>query len=861
MILGQTVRHWPQALQRKLLKAFAHDEALFERMLALFAPAHRADLFWECTTETQRSQTIWGTQLLATLYHSARHVQARRILPMKRVQDSYELTLTYKAFLPPQEAYEDLLGATRHAQATRRGLAWASLIGGVVRSLEPMGGLLGDMSRLKNEQDPVRSQAYTALSHTPAHRFEALDAPQLLELTQYAIDARDTSWQTRSALHTLFANLLAHWAASPMHPLTLCAMEGLRRLAHQGGLIDLPRLEDRLPRGAEHALCEVLLPWLKASTQRLYVGNVTRLAASLGRRAYKVEPLQELLGKVIWTEKSHASQAAALWLEDPDTRERRVLALLKKDASAFYLPRVAEHLHLRRQDLLSPYLKGKPISGKFSPSSKNVYVIPTFQTGFRRWHHDQQVAFIKTLQGAVADADQSIWTRASLISRVARIPAAGLATLWPLLESSEVAIQEAALGALVWLDGAGGEELEVLCEYLGGDRARVAMYAIPRIVGLLPQAEVLLTLKALLERDWLKITVHKEILRLLGSMRTAEAVAIIATQALNPALHPDVQIAAIHAAYQSIDTTAGWELILKLPRLTTHPEVLKSLLTMSRCALSPKRLDEVLKSLRPLADHEDREVRQAFFGTVSYHLPWLVQAGQPLDGLMNVARAEIADTVSGGAWQDAAQVVAHALSFAPGQLLVKDLLQSFVEGVSALESVGSATEDRPLRQRLDALVQMIAMQPDEAIARTGKARLADEVSWPAKLWSHRLHLAITGTSWSAPWESMRALERTCAALPHLALLAHHTADLPAWLEHHQPFEALSWDSEPRMVAFLQECLGHEEVGLRSLGLEVLILAGVRTQWPLGLQGLLLGARGDEHAWIHTRARQVFMHVI
>jgi hypothetical protein len=105
----------------------------------------------------------------------------------------------------------------------------------------------------------------------------------------------------------------------------------------------------------------------------------------------------------------------------------------------------------------------------------------------------------------------------------ARVPITTVSDLADALAASDIAVQEAALGALVWVD-APEPALPILLEHLDGDRARVAMYAMPRLARLLPRARMVDALAELLARPQIKVTVHKEALRLLGMLATPRAI-------------------------------------------------------------------------------------------------------------------------------------------------------------------------------------------------------------------------------------------------------------------------------------------------------------------------------------------------
>ena len=85
---------------------------------------------------------------------------------------------------------------------------------------------------------------------------------------------------------------------------------------------------------------------------------------------------------------------------------------------------------------------------------------------------------------------------------------------------------ESALGALPRLDqiNAGTETLLL---HLGGDAAKVAMYALPRCLNELPAAAQLDSIEAILKREKSKVTVQKEAIRLLAQFPSDRSVGLL----------------------------------------------------------------------------------------------------------------------------------------------------------------------------------------------------------------------------------------------------------------------------------------------------------------------------------------------
>ncbi|MFD0526422.1 hypothetical protein ACFQ1I_02780 [Kitasatospora arboriphila] len=114
------------------------------------------------------------TPLLLPLFpHTRRHAEARRQVAALRAQGRpWAGIASFLAHLPTGEAQPELRAALSRPDADDRAAAWTALLANAAAAddRDAVQDALGLLPRLRNEQDPVRSAALTALAQVPARR-------------------------------------------------------------------------------------------------------------------------------------------------------------------------------------------------------------------------------------------------------------------------------------------------------------------------------------------------------------------------------------------------------------------------------------------------------------------------------------------------------------------------------------------------------------------------------------------------------------------------------------------------------------------------------------------------------------------
>ena len=811
--LPRHARVFSQPQRLALARALAEAPDQLARFLEALPPSERAPLFAHAFEGAP--PRLLPDDLLAALPHALRDTEAARQLTLREVREDKERQLAVQALRTIEHAREPLQKAAFASKAEDRARALTLLVSSTGLSRRGLAETLTFLSRLKNDQDPVRLSALTGLARLPLSLFTPEHIPALESLVTYVVEARDTSRGTQSALQELAFRLLRAHAPTPESPLFRFALGTLRRLAGQSGTLALPPLEKDLPRGTEHHLFAALLPLIRAANQRESHALLLTLTQALGRRAWNVDMLQAMLEPLTEATPDWVAQSAIQhWLAPPRTRDARVRKLLDRDETTITLPRVFEHLHLRRQEWLDPFLGGRSLKGRFA-TGKTGWVPPA-RSGFHRWLPRQQARFTELLLRIAHDTERSAWERMSVLHILPRLQGVTVDTFTSALASRDVPTVEAALGALAWLDRP-EEALPLLLENLDGDRARVAMYAVPRVARLIAPGTLSAALAALLSREKLKVTVHKEALRLLGTFRTPQSLALLRQQWEQPRLHRDVRIAVGHAARQLLDDAEAWTLLEAMAR-SEDTYVAMSLLEQHPALLPPEARPRYTALVLQVARHPDLSVRTLAFNVLKV---WSTGAEETV---ARAAAERVRDLAAGAEWREATKTLVET---------VRDG-QAFSHLVATVESLRTAPlpsqhdatpeRDEPARQRLKGLCEALLglPRPVRLRLRSRLFEVARVLAADATLWPESAALRLTSLEWHDARAAAELLLTLTAEVREEPLFAVNLADAVAGSVGHPSAE---W--EPEALLDVSDRVA-PEAPLTALAL--VTAAGQRLHW-------------------------------
>ncbi|WP_338277579.1 hypothetical protein [Corallococcus caeni] len=580
-------------------------------------PAVREGVYARWTVGARNLDGVIPLEYLRHLPVELREREARRHLnEVVALGTRAEARIAYARFLPWDEALGSLRGALGHPDAAMRGEGLGALLAlPGLRPDEPawVAPALAAVLARKNEQDPVRGVMLQALAAWPRRMWRAEHTEALGRVLRDALDAADLSVGTAQAAERL---LVRAFGADPAW-----GAQWLGTFLKERGRIQDAGLGHRLTDDEVRRAAPYLLTLAKAWAERERGLPLFQLAASLGKRAALVPGLSDWLVSVRdttpdkllaleltqwlsqedrprfeatlastlrrWRDRGWDDEVVALAVAEkrglPLHRElveelervalrlgkpsgnalwvlryravkdfdRMLPALLKRDESAIAIPVVREYLHRRRQDLLGPYLHAPVITGQFATGATH-WILP-FDSGFFRWNVEQNRAYSRALARLCEDPERDTPTLLAAVTRMAVLDWAPMDALLALAGDKRPAVQERALRVMARCDQ--GQGVPTLLGALEDSRARIAIYGLRRAFNGMPVTRVL---SLLAEVPLTRVTVAKEVVRLLGELRSDAGYARLLELDAKP-LHRDVRIALLRALWDHLDREPTWE--------------------------------------------------------------------------------------------------------------------------------------------------------------------------------------------------------------------------------------------------------------------------------------------------------------
>ncbi|MEU4237334.1 hypothetical protein [Actinoplanes sp. NPDC026619] len=807
-----------------------HSRAL-AALLDAVAPARRGELYDRALAEADTASLIPAAEIMEVLPAAVRIREAIRVLGLAKTQEREAQVLAWSAYLAWPDASAALAVALRSGDADDRASGYALLVGAARRSRDPqaVAEVIVRLGRLRNEQDPVRAAALRALAKV-VPLLTADTAAGLTQLTTDAVDARDASAATTTALSTLAADVLQHHVAVPQ--LREWALLTIDLVSSGAQVPVLRRFDTVLRRGQEAMVFERLSGWVEAAIARGRYGPLFAFTHALGKRAWQLPELQDLLRQAVGphTLPSVARTAIGLWLDDPRTRSVRVAEVLAADPSAVTIHPVWTTICSSRTDLLDRVLNSRP-RGRFVEAG--THWVPGWALHAERWLPRQQARFVDLQELIVADTEQGVWQRAAAIRAAAGVPGAGRELVLRHLDAREVPIAEAALGALVWTDRPDAA-LPVLLRYADGDRARVALYAAGRAARHTPPSQLPEVLGAVLTGP-AKITSRKEAARLLARYGPPRVMGTLLDAYTNPDAHRDLRAAIVGAARQRLQTEASWTILQTA--VDGSREERRAVLGAYPYAIPERHRPRygafVVKACRTA----DREVRRAAFGQLGEWSPWLT-------GVTEM----VVDRVT-----DLGETMVHIevanLLKAGGDALLGAAWARLVDRDLADDHPGGPASDRPARRRINLLARGAIIRSGSRPTDADRTALVESARWLAG------HPSFAGTAAGllvdlGRLDNLDEIAGLCAGRPVLAIrTAEHVGARLRGLR--------DWPDPAVLAGTVARLAGRGDLA-GGLFAVAMVRHGAGFGWKTPWRDLLIGLRRHPDAEVRDEAYAIDM---
>lgn len=505
--LNAVAHKLPQEILIALIQQQPHTVNRYYYWLPKLNPERRAAIYQHCHRGWRDDNGCLRINLIKLFPQAIREKEARYHLELPYLVTRPSQRLPYAALLPWDETREITQPYLKNPDADLRILALKTTIDTTRYHRSRLSELLKIIRDRANEQDPVRNTMLGGLANLPPSIWQQEHLTDLEEILTNALTAADLSQATGNHAECIIFKIL------PFHP--QWSAEWLKKLAQARGEVQFYNLESRLNDSQVKQLAPILLPVFKSWETREREWNIIRAASSFGKRLEVFDSLVDILERLLIDTRSKSHASSILNILSEYRRDRLaflVPQLLQQDKSWFTQPIVSSYLHNYRQDLLTPFLGQTAYRGKFSTGKTRF--VPFFDRGFSRWTFNQQNIYAKSLDGLTRDGKRDTPAVWSAIEQLSLLPAIEPTRLIQLasIKNPQEAVIDRALRALSQLDG--GQGVPVLLEALDDARARIAIYALRSCL-----MEMLVdnAVSILKNASWEKITVAKEIVRLLGA--------------------------------------------------------------------------------------------------------------------------------------------------------------------------------------------------------------------------------------------------------------------------------------------------------------------------------------------------------
>jgi len=793
-----------------------------QNRLARFVPTTRAELFRACRAAWADSNGMIAAHTLRLLPRALRESEAQRHLEHPFLATRPLWRVPYAALFGWDEAKVMLEPSFKHPKPEQRLAAVPAFISTARFETETYDQALEFVALRKNEQDPIRGAMLAALADLPPSHWRADQLERLGQILQDALNAADLSNQTVAFAERLVIGMLPfqlEWAA-----------QWIGTLVKERGQMNWFGIGMRISNEQAQRVAQALLSTVKTWQTREREVHIVGLFHGFGQQMRVLPDFLELAEQLVKTSQNDYVSPNALGLiaqHDKPRLRRLVPELLQLDPSWATIHTVYHYLHRHRQDLLTPFLGRTAYKGRFS-TGKTRFVLP-LEGGFQRWNPLQQSTFVQTLEEVALDSERDIPAILRVIRQLTQIPNAS-ATLLELLAgvgNTRLAVRDAALRALGRLDEARG--LEPLLEALDDARARVAIYALRYVLLAMPQQAALELLKrAPLER----VTVAKEVVRLIGELHTENAHTYLLELSAQPAkpLHRDVRVALLRALWDYLEDDRTWEVLVAAAE-DEDSAIADGVIRLPTDRLSAVSQEKLVTVMAALVVHPDPDVRlETLRHLIS--LPVTDTQKHLVQPLLDALNSKFPEQIS------TASQAFFATYAGSDHALIQRAFQNLIADRKALD----------LATRAFLSSQVYSLVKQQGRANSGAQAILAALETDPYTLHLQTEIVFLWLPWQGVAEFMISLENRSQLNPDV----YHIARTVLEAASQQRSNPLSG-----MQTLERAWREHPSETLRRLALEALILSSTHTAWRLESLERLQKYRSDPSSMVSAAAQFTF----
>jgi len=592
--------HTPSAINGQTLRGFLKIPK--EKRVAVFKMAEN---HWR---QNDGSISIITVRNLPT---KEREEEARRQLYLECNEAKPLQKMEAAALLPWDEGMEANKQYIQNNDIEQRAPALKSQIWGVRYQRRRFQDALELVTKRPYDNDVVRQAMLSALASLPQVIWKEEHLQSLKAIYSHSFDAADLSVSSQESLWKLGVKLLPNYPKQVSPLMAKLVNESRVRNSNWGSL------DRSIPSVALSHLENALMPTLKLYMKRKDVTAVRLIGRFFHEVLDRVPQILNLLEEAAMEERFDFVWITlrAIKRHKPERIAGMVQQMLDDDPSKVLLGDMDNYLTRCKPSLLDRYIVEFGYKGAHSNGQLQIR---RFWKGKGTWTARQQELYAKTLAKAsreriYADGDVQDYVRLLAELPYSENADAVLKELAALKEN-RIAVRDTAIRALGRVDE--GKGIAFLLDALDDERARIAIYALRSILfkNFSPHG----ALEILKDVKSKKITVQKEVIRLIGDLNTTEALEYLVEKERDTTLHVDIRCALLRRLWNLDDSDEN--------RLTAifegnvsqkNPVILKTIATFNCFATIPGQgisIDrrELLTSLiAKLVSYPDAEVQQA----------------------------------------------------------------------------------------------------------------------------------------------------------------------------------------------------------------------------------------------------------